>query len=86
MKNKNEDIQLGYQKADSMNKVELHKQMLGEPVWVIRPPHKTRSLPWKGTVTKVIDDSTFLVKRFGRNEEEEVDMYDIRSVQKRART
>lgn len=83
MQNKTKEIELGYEKANSMHQSELHKQMLGEPVWVVRPPNKTKSLPWKGTVTKVVNDSTFLVKRFGRNEEEEVDMYDVRSVKKK---
>ena len=84
MRNKLEDLNLGYEKSASMDRKEVHKQMLGEPVWVVRPHHKTERLPWKGTVTRVLTDSTFLVKRFGgRAEEEEVDMYDIRSIDKR---
>ena len=85
MKEKTRELELGYEKADSMQRLEIHKQMLGEPVWVVRPPHKTTTLPWKGTVTKVVDAKTFLVKRFGSGLEEEVDMYDVRSIPKKKR-
>ena len=85
MKNKTQEIELGYQKSEDMQRLDIHKQMLGKPVWVVRAPHKTSNLPWKGTVTRVVDSETFLVKRFGNGVEEQVDMYDIRSVKKRAR-
>jgi len=85
MKDKTEDYRLGYKKANSMHRTELHKQMLGEPVWVVRSPDKTTSLPWKGTVTRVLDDEAFLVKRFGNGAEEEVNMFDIRSIKKKKR-
>ena len=85
MKEKAKDLELGYEKADSMNRMDVHKQMLGKPVWVVKPPHKPTNLPWKGTVTKVVSSETFLVKRFGNGVEEEVDMFDIRSVQKKKR-
>jgi len=85
MKDKNEQIGLGYEKASSMNQLDIHKQMLGEPVWVVRHPEKATSLPWKGTVTSVVDSETFLVKKFGSKAEEKVDMFDIRSVTKKKR-
>jgi len=86
MKSKAEDIRLGYEKSNSMDMIEIHKEMLGEPVWVTLPHHKTYSLPWKGTVTRVLSASSFLVKRFGGGgAEEEVDMYDIRSIDKKKR-
>jgi len=85
MKDKQQEIELGYEKSENIHRMDLHKEMLGKPVWVVRPPHKTTGLPWKGTVTRVVDTETFLVKRFGNGIEEEVDMYDIRSVKKKAR-
>ena len=86
MRSKSEDLRLGYEKSNSMDIVQIHKEMLGEPVWVVLPHHKTYALPWKGTVTRVLSDCSFQVKRFGgKGEEEKVDMYDIRSVDKKRR-
>ena len=74
-------IQLHSTKTEVM---EANKSMLGQPVWVTLPAHMTDYLPWRGTVTKVVDEEYFMVKPFGKNRKEEsVSMYNIRSVTKK---
>jgi len=82
--NKRQELEAIQAKSNKSEVMEANKSILGEPVWVTLPAHMTDHLPWRGTVTKVVDEEYLMVKPFGRNRKEEsVSMYNIRSVTKK---
>lgn len=79
--NKQKELESIQLKSTRAEVIDANKSMLGLPVWVSGPAHLTDVLPWRGTVTRVVDEEYFIVKPFGRGrKEEKASMYDLRSV------
>ena len=82
--NKQQELEAIQSKSTKAEIMDANMSMLGDPVCVTLPAHLTDALPWRGTVTKVVDEEYFMVKPFGKNRKEElVSMFDIRSVTKK---
>jgi hypothetical protein len=55
-------------------KIEVNKRMIGKIVLVLTDDKS----PWKGMISEVMDEETFLVKDLLTKKEKTVDIFDIR--------
>mgnify|MGYP003388721815 CR=1 FL=1 len=56
-------------------KIEINKNLVGKIVLVLTGAET----PWRGEVSEVLDEETFLVKNLSTKREKEVDIFDIRN-------
>ena len=56
-------------------KIEINKKLLGKIVLVL----SGAKTPWRGVVSDVLDEETFLIKNLSTKSEKKVDIFDIRN-------
>ena len=60
---------------DRNEKIEINKKLLGKIVLVLSGART----PWRGVVSDVLDEETFLIKNLSTKSEKRVDIFDIRN-------